>query len=164
MGLAGENHSLLRRSLVMVETHYFFKELMINIIFSCYFFLIFIFPELNQLYFQTYRWRMHLLIKVIYIYEESGDKLKSHYPEIAIIKFIDTSIHVYIYTHTCVTYICVHVLTPSHTYFTKWGHSTGIESYLLFCFFNLITPVIFISFFSNCTDIFIHKSNKISFI
>ena len=24
---------------------------------------------------------MHLLIKVIYIYEESGDKLKSHYPE-----------------------------------------------------------------------------------
>ena len=62
---------------------------------------------------------MHLLIKVVYIYEGSGDKLKSHYPEIAIIKFIDTSIHVYVYIYTCVTYICVHMLTPSHTYFTK---------------------------------------------
>lgn len=37
MGLAGENNSLLRRSLVMVETHYFFKELMVlfsHVIFS----------------------------------------------------------------------------------------------------------------------------------
>lgn len=59
---------------------------------------------------------MHLLIKVIYIYEESGD-VETHYPEIAIIKFIDTSIHVCIYTR--VTYICVHMLTLLHTYFTN---------------------------------------------
>ena len=60
---------------------------------------------------------MHLLIKVIYIYEESGDKLKSHYPEIAIIKFIDTSIHVYIYIYMCYIYMCSHAHTLPHIFY-----------------------------------------------
>lgn len=47
-----KNHASLRRPLAVAETHYFFRELMINIIFSCYFFLIYFSKVKTALFFK----------------------------------------------------------------------------------------------------------------
>lgn len=46
-----KNHASLRRPLAVAETHYFFREL-INIIFSCYFFLIYFSKVKTALFFK----------------------------------------------------------------------------------------------------------------
>lgn len=138
----------------MVETHYFFLELMTD-----FFFLIFPFLKVKTgLFFvltdeesSTYKSNFYLWRKWI-----RWNLTTQHI--ITIIEFIVyTSTHVW-YVHMHVLYICV--FTCSHLYFTKWGHSKGagfLSPFLLFWkewfyqFFHIMT-------------VFTHQNNTFSFI